>query len=451
MATTTTRLLGTAISPEYIKSWDIPMAIRELLQNLLDTKREFGVSGAARYNKNRCLAELKDDGPGLELKHLALGISEKGADSVGQFGEGLKLALLLFARENRFIEVRSRDFRLTPLIKDSEFGTQTLFFQVEDMAPVAGTTVRFQCSQEELNEGKSYFPTEFRVQGAKGLNWVMPNKISLPGGNIYVNGSLVAHIEDALFSYHLWGEKAKAISNRDRTIVERSALIEQTREVIHDDENPPVKWFEAIFRALRDKEQVWEFQLHPVIGCKELGKALKKIFGDNVAASEGYSHEDQLAKRLGYNPVALPGWNWHYVVASSGIPLVGTIIKDKPVSRLARIIPSEELVGYEQDNLSKAYDMVDKYYYHPGEVLVVEELNSVMSSYKSSQVLGCYCKDEDVIYLVRDALGDIKDTVNVLLHETVHKKSKAPDLSESFQAAQDELARNLLLELGGRA
>ena len=212
-ATTTTRLLGTAISPEYIRDWNISMAIRELLQNLLDTKREFGASGAARYNKKQGIAELRDDGPGLELRHLALGISEKGAGSVGQFGEGLKLALLLFARENRFIEVRSKNYRLTPLIKESEFGTETLFFGVEELGSyVQGTIIRFRCSQKELNEGKSYFPTEFKVSSEYRVSWVLKDKISLPGGRVFVNGSMVTTLENALFSYHLWGREARLSS-----------------------------------------------------------------------------------------------------------------------------------------------------------------------------------------------------------------------------------------------
>ncbi len=253
MATTADiRLLGTAISPEYIKDWTISMAIRELLQNLLDTKREFGASGAARYNKKRGMAELKDDGPGLELRHLALGISEKGADSVGQFGEGLKLALLLFAREGRSIEIRSKDYRLAPVIRPSEFGTETLFFEVEEMgSSIQGTTVRFKCSQDELNDGKSYFPTEFKVSSEHKVSWVLKDKISLPGGRIFINGSLVATIEDALFSYHLFGEGAKKISNRDRSIVDHSVLKGLIKDnITGTGDDIPVSWYQKCLEEM---------------------------------------------------------------------------------------------------------------------------------------------------------------------------------------------------------
>jgi len=448
MATTADiRLLGTAISPEYIKSWDIPMAIRELLQNLLDTKREFGASGAARYNKKRGMAELKDDGPGLELRHLALGISEKGADSVGQFGEGLKLALLLFARENRFIDVRSKDYRLAPVIRPSEFGTETLFFEVEEMdSSVQGTTVRFECSLEELNVGKSYFPTEFNVSQEHKVSWVLKNKISLPGGRIFINGSMVATIEDALFSYHLFGEDAKKISNRDRSIVDHGLL----RGFIMDKitgvgDDIPVSWYQKCLEEISSENgnrHLFERDISPYRLTENLCKAFFKVFGSKAIVSQGNAHKDQLAARLGFRPVYIPSYDWRWVLSNGDLPTVHSLLKEKPLSALTEKVGG--LSNGQENRLTRAIELVEKHYHAPVEPLVVvKSLDEAMAE----GVRGTYNSQEDTIYIVERVLDDLETAVEVILHEAVHKKSGADDLSPDFQAAQDKLAAGLLLEL----
>ncbi len=449
MATTADiRLLGTAISPEYVKSWDIPMAIRELLQNLLDTKREFGASGAARYNKDRGIAELKDDGPGLELRHLALGISEKGADSVGQFGEGLKLALLLFAREGRFIEVRSKDYRLAPVIRPSEFGTETLFFEVEEMgSSIQGTTVRFKCSQDELNDGKSYFPTEFKVSQELKVSWVLKDKISLPGGRIFINGSLVATIEDALFSYHLWGEDAKKISNRDRSIVDHGLL----RGFIMDKitgagDDIPVSWYQKCLEemSLEDSNRhLFERDISPYRLTENLCKAFFKVFGSKAVVSQGNAHKDQLAARLGFRPVYIPSYDWRWALSNGDLPTVQALLKERPLSALTE---KADLFEYQKDVLVRAIELVEKHYHAPVEPLVVvKSLDEAVAE----GVRGVYNKQEDTIYVIQYALESLDAAVEVILHETVHKKTGADDLSPEFQKAQDKLAAGLLLELSG--
>ena len=448
MATTTeTRLLGTAISPEYIKSWDIPMAIRELLQNLLDTKREFGASGAARYNKQRGLAELKDNGPGLELRHLALGISEKGADSVGQFGEGLKLALLLFARENRFIDVRSKDYRLAPVIRPSEFGTETLFFEVEEMgSSVQGTTVRFECSLEELNVGKSYFPTEFIVSQEHKVSWVLKDKISLPGGKIFINGSVVATIPDALFSYHLWGEESKKISNRDRSIVDYTLL----RGFIIDKitgagDDIPVFWYQKCLEEISENgnRHLFERDISPYRLTENLCKAFFKVFGSKAVVSQGNAHKDQLAARLGFRPVYIPSYDWRWALSNGDLPTVHSLLKEKHLSALTE---KADLFEYQKDVLVRAIELVEKHYHAPVEPLVVvKSLDEAMTK----GVRGTYNSQEDTIYIAQYVLESLEVAVEVILHETVHKKTGADDLSPGFQEAQDKLAAGLLLELSG--
>jgi len=462
MAERSTRTLGTAISPEYVKSWDINMAIREILQNLIDTKREFGVKGFARYNAKKGIAEVKDEGPGLQLKHLALGVSEKGADCIGQFGEGLKLALLVFAREGRFIEVRSGNYRLTPVIQTSEFQTETLFFQiVEDMTLIGGTTIRFECSREELDKAKSLFPTEFRVQGsANSLTWVVPNLISLPGGKVYINGALATELDDMLFSYHISGKAAKSISNRDRTIVSRDELLTIIRKVVSDDygvrEKLPAKWFNAIFEAC-DRQTLFpdpnykppfETEITFWSNTPGLRKAFIERYGKNAVGSDLDSREEGLAIRMGYKPIKLPGYNWRFSLKYSDIPLVSEVIKaDNAIHKLVKQV--RDLTNSERINLDAAVTAVSNYYCEPRDLVVVEELTSILSpgASEGSAVEGYCCLQTGRIYIARCALEDYERSLRVILHETIHQRTGADDMSIGFQNEYGKIAAMFLRKL----
>jgi len=462
IAERSTRTLGTAISPEYVKSWDVNMAIREILQNLIDTKREFGVKGSARYNAKKGIAEVKDEGPGLQLKHLALGVSEKGADCIGQFGEGLKLALLVFAREGRFIEVRSGNYRLTPVIQTSEFQTETLFFEiVEDMTLIGGTTIRFECSREELDKAKFLFPTEFRVNGsANSLTWVVPNLISLPGGKVYINGALATELDDMLFSYHISGKAAKSISNRDRTIVSRDDLLTIIRKAVSEDdrvrEKLPAKWFSAIFEACDrqtlfpdpDYKPPFETEITFWSNTPGLRKAFIERYGKNAIGSDLDSREEGLAIRMGYKPIKLPGYNWRFSLKYSDIPLVSEVIKaDNAIHKLVK--PTRDLTNNERINLDAAVTAVSNYYREPRDLVVVEELTSILSpgASEGSAIEGYCCLQTGRIYIARCALESYERSLRVILHETVHQRTGACDMSIGFQDEYDKIAAMFLRKL----
>jgi len=124
----------TGISPNYVKNWDVIKGIREIIQNYLDTKNEFRCKGYIYYKDGTAM--VKDFGPGLELRHLALGISEKSQGAIGKYGEGLKLALLVMAREFRKIEVWSKGMIICPAIEYSDlYGTEVMVFNIQPMQP----------------------------------------------------------------------------------------------------------------------------------------------------------------------------------------------------------------------------------------------------------------------------------------------------------------------------
>lgn len=456
MATKTIHSLGTAISPEYVKDWTLEMGVRELLQNALDTKKQFKCRTSV-VSKNG-YAQIIDDGPGLEIKHLALGVSEKSGDAIGQFGEGLKLALLLFAREGLRIEVRSKDYKLIPAIRIGDYQTETLFFDVEEgLDSVTGTRIKFECTPEQLDEAKCYFPTEFKCSDK--VKWVIKDKVSLPAGRIFVNGSIVSTLDDAMFSYHLTGEEAKKLSNRDRTIVDANGARAAIKNMLFYNEIEQHEvagykaWFSVVFQGFKDKnENFYERRLYPFYSCgnvlsSAMTKAWNFVFGKNTLINnDAPPNIVALALRMGMPSINM-NWDWNYIIQNScKIETVVQFMRQRPMDDKIKVVSA--LQPHEEANLDFAIDLVSKMYHEPQNVIVVQELDTYAGIIQESalseenHVQGIY--QDGKIYIIRRVLNSKLDALKIILHETVHQHTNAVDLSAEFQAEYDVIAAKFL-------
>ncbi|MGB9855852.1 MAG: ATP-binding protein, partial [Caldisericum exile] len=94
----------------YRKHWSTWEAIRELFQNALDSDK----NTAKIYKENGDLI-IEDKGRGMQVKHLLLGISDKEdkENARGQFGEGLKIALIVLKRLGYDVEIISNNLHCT--------------------------------------------------------------------------------------------------------------------------------------------------------------------------------------------------------------------------------------------------------------------------------------------------------------------------------------------------
>ena len=81
------------ITLDYVSDWRAWEVVRELATNALDSDPGFRMG----QTEDGTLW-IEDGGDNLAIRHLLFGVSEKGPNAVGQFGEGLKLALLVLTR-----------------------------------------------------------------------------------------------------------------------------------------------------------------------------------------------------------------------------------------------------------------------------------------------------------------------------------------------------------------
>lgn len=122
------------ISPTYIRHWGLREAVRELLQNALDSPAEF------EYDIAGSTLIISNPDTQLQASDLVLGTSTKQDDkkSIGQFGEGFKLALSVLAREHREIVVYNGSKIWLPAYKhNDQFGCEVLCIDEFEFRPEA--------------------------------------------------------------------------------------------------------------------------------------------------------------------------------------------------------------------------------------------------------------------------------------------------------------------------
>ena len=445
---TRTRRLDTGISPNYAKDWTAVEAIREILQNYLDIRRELGVGGGITWDEDQMLATVRDQGPGLEMRHLALGISEKGEGSTGQFGEGLKLAMLVLAREGRHIEVRTRGEVIQAEIAQSEaYETETLHLVIKPMAPrhaatCTGTSIRFTCGEGELAEAKAYF-TELSQ-----IDWVERGKISLPGGWLYVNGSRVAELPTALFSYHLSGDRAREILNRDRNTVNHSLAKDLVARTLAQTSSTLV--IRTLLEELIEGRETWETH-QMIMGSlpTDRRRVWKRVWNQlysEDAVFPGSSANDQQAEYRGHQVLHRTNRWWIGTLSDA----LGVPTSDMLMHRLAaetRKPKVVKLTGGQQDALDWAIETVEANYHELGdiEVMVVANIDDLAGTGDAVWTRGLWSPRERMIYLSPGLLADRRQLLHTLLHEAVHAVSGASDLTSEFERALLEVAVGLLM------
>jgi hypothetical protein len=117
-------------STEYVPSWTYVEAFRELFQNALDNEIVSPENEMLfEYNKEKQSLSVSNKTSVLELKSLLLGSTTKAKDdrTIGQHGEGYKIAFLVLLREGKSITVYNygrREIWRTKLIKSKRYDGQ---------------------------------------------------------------------------------------------------------------------------------------------------------------------------------------------------------------------------------------------------------------------------------------------------------------------------------------
>lgn len=173
------------ISPKYVPDWGKWEAFRELMQNVIDRHNVYDAAEIIfTYNPIQQRITIGNKLSCLERSTLVLGETSKTNDgvSIGKYGEGYKLALLVLLRLGVRVRIRTANEIWAPEIKFSEqFQTDLLTIKVIDA----------RMSDALLFELDGITPEDYRNFQQKCLFINPPvNKIVTPIGNILLDEQL---------------------------------------------------------------------------------------------------------------------------------------------------------------------------------------------------------------------------------------------------------------------
>jgi hypothetical protein len=115
--------LELTINTDYVRSWEVWEGVRELIQNAKDAD-DMGYPMTVDHvtNTQQPMLRIVTDGTTLDRSHLLLGTTTKAgrADQRGEFGEGLKLAMLVLTRLGYTVRCRTGEEQWIPKLDHSE-------------------------------------------------------------------------------------------------------------------------------------------------------------------------------------------------------------------------------------------------------------------------------------------------------------------------------------------
>lgn len=438
----TKETVWTSVSPEYVPSWGVKEALREVLQEAVDVRRRY--KAEVRAGWSRGFVTVSDDGPGIPRSALALGRSGKRGDGslIGQFGEGLKLACLVAARNGRRMSVETVGYSFSPgIARDERLGCDVLVFFIEENTKKKGTRVRVEASEEEFDAARSLFLPD---HGKK-------DRVFSPGGRVYVNGLLVRERPDLLFSYSFWGD-LKSLQNRDRSSIDEAALRKKVASALA---GAPAEILKVLFREVAGRSpERFEAGLNPYDFPPDAPqrpgawrRAFAEAFGKKACLSRD-PRSDLEAENQGWRVLKLP-WGWgRFCEERLKVPTSAAALRGN--RRSPRAVPLSGLDADERAVLSWARRLVKRFCADPGKVRVAVpgSLGAFGDSSGSGEkTLGLYSSEKGTVWLDRTVLKDAREALKILLHETLHKRSGAPDATRRFEDAWNDLAADLVLSL----
>lgn len=215
------------IAPNYVPTWTIVDAIRELFQNALDQQKQNPENVASwDYDEETETFTIRNATSKLTAASLLLGQTSKADDksTIGQFGEGYKIATLVLLRNNKnvvFYNYGAREIWRPRFVKSRRFGTDILTFFTEKPAiwekvPSADLVITVEGittdEYAEIVESNLHLRTDYEVVEHTRFGDI----INVPG-KVYVNGLYVCDYEPYEYGYNFKPEHIRL--DRDRKMV----------------------------------------------------------------------------------------------------------------------------------------------------------------------------------------------------------------------------------------
>lgn len=402
------KTLEMSITPDYVPHWDISAALREFLQNALDSQRE---GNSLEISTSENFVHLTNYGATLPLKTLLLGSSTKAdeTESIGQFGEGYKLGCLVLVREEINISISSSEGTLYPEIIHSEnYKTKILSFLLDEEKKFpAGVQISFG---EPITE--SWLRSLVLLDDP-----YTPRILKDRPGQVYLNGLQINLEKPTKTEDHWhWGYNLPPTLklDRDRMMVHSSSLLTHVLEVIF--ESATIKdIYNAIKKPIPEIKDSEVYHI-PRDKDRQILDMFKDQNGENSYALWAMfaSDKDETVKYAGLNPIKV-----------DSKPLINILRRSQDSWDSIESKAKEKLHAFEKANLSLEEEKIFKKAKTVLKQTNFSHINITPVIFTQTDLRGLISKGE--IYISVKCFATVGELISTIVHEAIHEEKKSHD------------------------
>lgn len=362
-------IINLNLTENYVSSWGIPEALREIVQNHIDASKKEG-NHDFYYDEKRKQIVFYTENSVLQPKSLALGYTTKAEkeDLIGKHGEGYKLAILVLTRNGMSVEIETKDINNQKnkwsfkFKKSMSLGLKTLEATIlkdkrnkennSSVPPYTKIIVK-NCSEDIFNQlkTKTLLPNDLEVCKVEGYGSII--KDEKYKGFIFVEGIYVTTIKNLSYGYDL--KSRYVLLERDRSLVSESTVIDNISCLLKkaDDSSYLIN---SLKEETKEKSALYGVTVIQDLSSKnmevvdlkeevkeELVSRFKEEYGEGVLPVSSQSDFD-LVQEMGIKPV---------IYTSSDTYIVQEKLKEE-IDFESRLIKSdnilEKLFSFVEDN-----------------------------------------------------------------------------------------------------
>lgn len=247
-----------SLSKNYVSSWSVNNAIREILQNAIDSEKD-GHEMYVNYNAENEELLIGNKCTSIDKSTLILGVGDKTNNSkmIGGNAEGYKLALVVLLRNNHSVLIKNATNLWEPYFEYSDnFGTELL--KVKSTNCLTSSNLEFIISDidydtfEELKDDFPCIENDFgeTIYTANG-QILLDKKYK---GKMFVEGLYVQSDDNFKFGYNFNACEVKL--DRDRKAINYYKLRELTARATITVEEYNDEIYKEIVRGCNDTSEI---------------------------------------------------------------------------------------------------------------------------------------------------------------------------------------------------
>lgn len=404
------RVINLNLSPKYCETWGAWEVAREFICNAMDADPA-GYTVGYDQAKSKLTVETSTKPELAEMFVIGHGSKTIGGNTIGQFGEGSKIAALAATR-NGSVVFRTSSERVRFEMRDSELGIDTLHAIIEQNAEeIPGLIV--EISMPGIVKASK---DKFLDPGVPTSAWAKRNS----QGSLYCKG---VWIQDHPGLHFSWNINSASI-NRDRSNMTLLGLdLACNAHVLSKDQ-----WLEMMEIPECEEFSMLRYSLSNIV-TRTVVQAFETRYGEKAILKTIDDKANKAAKDAGYTVIGLRSQALMQFLADAGVPTSNCVTKPDGSPIPVQITPkmAEKIAMLRRLDETMAAPAISVY---------------VMENLAANSEMGYADTGENRMWLNKDLFLDGRelDLIMTYVHEMCHFITGEADETRAFEFGLSRIA-----------